>query len=314
MNRNGMRVIGHEGDFNVFHSVLALIPEKNLGLFVAYNSDTAAFVAPYQLRNEFLDAFFPSVAAAPERMTLSPGELSKFAGSYRQTRRFAETTVEKAGTLLEPILVQPTADGALRISSAWYGVHRFIPVKPLLFVLEDDPQSVLIFRTNASGEVTQAFVGDDPSTAWEKLLWWADFTLQYLTLITAFALFLCALILACMRWIVRRFRKPIVPAPGAAVAGRRLFNLLSLVGVLFPVGFVFTFGGIAYGQTEWLNAVLALPVLFIGLLLAAGFFLFRAWREKFWSAVERIFYSLVFAAATAYIWSLHIWNLVGWRW
>ncbi|MBN1440827.1 MAG: beta-lactamase family protein [Anaerolineales bacterium] len=312
MSRNGLRVIGHEGDTRLFHSLLAIIPEKNLGVFVAFNGENA-FNVQYLLRKEFLDMFFPSAESAPERLTLSSGELAKFAGSYRQTRRFAETTVEKAGTLLEPIIVQATDDGALRISSAWYGVYRFVAVEPLVFIQEDDPHSLLLFRTDADGNVTQAFVGEDPLTAWEKLPWYADYTLHYMILILGLLLFLCALAAALVRGIVQRFRKPAVPAKGPAAAGGWIFNLLSLIGILFPVGFVFGFGGISYGQTGLLTAVLALPILFIGLWLAAGFFLFRAWREKFWPAAGRIFYSLLFFVSAAYLWSLSCWNLIGWR-
>ena len=102
MSRNGVRVLGHAGDTRLFHSLVALIPEKNISVFVVYNSENAFDVQSLLLK-DFLDAFFPAPAAPAAKITLSAEELAKFAGSYRQTRRFAETTVEKAATLLEPI-------------------------------------------------------------------------------------------------------------------------------------------------------------------------------------------------------------------
>ena len=38
-NFNGQRVLWHNGDIGNWHSGLAIIPEQNLGFFVAYNSD-----------------------------------------------------------------------------------------------------------------------------------------------------------------------------------------------------------------------------------------------------------------------------------
>jgi CubicO group peptidase (beta-lactamase class C family) len=312
MNRNGLRVIGHEGDTRLFHGGLALIPEKNLGIFIVYNSDTA-FNAQYQLRKKLLDAFFPSTAPAPEKLALTAEELAKFAGSYRQTSRFAETTVEKAAALLEPIIIQPTGDGALLLSSADYGVYRFEPIEPLVFVQEDDPQSILIFRTDAGGRVTQAFVGDDPTTALEKLPWYADYTLHYLILIGGVLLFLCALLFALVRWIVLRSKKRDAGSDRGAVAGRRIFGWLSLAGILFPIGFILGFGGITFGQTGLLDVVLVIPLLFGALLTAAIVFLVLAWSRKWLPLAERIFYSLVAFAGIAFLGSLNYWNLIGWK-
>ena len=43
VNWNGIRTIGHGGDTFWFHSIMALIPEKNLGLFVSFNTQTADY-------------------------------------------------------------------------------------------------------------------------------------------------------------------------------------------------------------------------------------------------------------------------------
>ncbi|MBN2086449.1 MAG: beta-lactamase family protein [Anaerolineales bacterium] len=312
MSRNGVRALGHAGDTRLFHSLLALIPEKNIGVFVVYNSENA-FDAQSLLLEEFMDAFFPAALPPAAKLELSAEELAKFAGSYRQTRRFAETTVEKAGTLFEPILMTPTADGALLLSSAWYGEIRFIPVEPLEFVQEDDPQNRLIFRTDADGIITRAFAQDDPTTAFEKMPWHADYTLHYLILIGSAGLFLATLLAALVCWIVRRFVKNAETLPRAAVIGRRIFPAIAAAGLLFPAGFVLAFGGIAYGDTTLLSVVLALPVLLLVLSIGAGYFLVRAWEEKYWCAAERILYSLVLMVSAGFLWSLNYWNLLGWK-
>jgi CubicO group peptidase (beta-lactamase class C family) len=312
MSRNGLRVIGHGGDTRFFHSLLAIVPEKNIGLFVAYNSENAMDVQPLLL-DDFLDEFFPAPAPNPAKLTLSAPDVSRFAGSYRQNRRFSYTTVEKALTLFEPITVQSAGDGALLVSSAMFGTYRFLPVEPLLFVQEGNPQNILTFRKDSNGEITYAFLNDDPTTVFEKLPWYADFTLQYAILGGNVLFFLCTLLVAPVRWLIRRIGKRTNSLCRSAVIGQWIFIALSAVGILFPVGFVFAAGGIPYGQVDFLSVVLALPVFFIALTLAAIYFNYRAWREKYWRVAERIYYTLVTLAAVGYVGCLNYWNLVGWK-
>jgi CubicO group peptidase (beta-lactamase class C family) len=312
MSRNGLRVIGHGGDTRLFHSLLMIVPEKNLGLFAVYNSENA-FDAQTLLLDGFLDEFFPAAAPGVKKWIMSPADLARFAGSYRQNRRFAETTVEKAANLFEPIIVEATADGALQLTSAMYGGYRFLPIGPMAFVQEDDPQNLLIFRSDAEGNIAGAFVNDDPGVMFLKLPGYADYTLHYGILLAAVCLFLAALLMACGRWIVRRIRRKPNAEVRPAVFGRRIINLLALLGFLFPIGFVLGFNGIVYDKAEFLNLVLALPVLIIVLTAAALYFVVRSWRERFWSPAERIFNMLLLGVAGLYIWSLSCWNLLGWR-
>jgi len=52
MTENGEKIYGHEGDTPCFHAQLALFPERKVGLFVCYNSDTGA-----DARVGFFEAF-----------------------------------------------------------------------------------------------------------------------------------------------------------------------------------------------------------------------------------------------------------------
>ncbi len=54
---NRLHLIEHGGDTMLFHSQLALIPEKNLGWFVSYNSPNGP--ARDELFKAFLDRYFP---------------------------------------------------------------------------------------------------------------------------------------------------------------------------------------------------------------------------------------------------------------
>ncbi len=63
---NGERVIRHGGNLNQFHAMLALLPERGVGIFVAYNSyGTGGDFAEYELVEGFLDRFYPEAPPVP---------------------------------------------------------------------------------------------------------------------------------------------------------------------------------------------------------------------------------------------------------
>ena len=64
---NGERTIQHGGNLEQFHAMLALLPEHDVGLFVAYNShgDGGDF-AEYELLEAFMDRYYPSLATGSE--------------------------------------------------------------------------------------------------------------------------------------------------------------------------------------------------------------------------------------------------------
>src|SRR3569832_2520716 len=55
---HGLRLIGHGGDTQWFHSNLALIPSEQVGVFVSYNTDTGApLTEPFT--EAVLDHYYP---------------------------------------------------------------------------------------------------------------------------------------------------------------------------------------------------------------------------------------------------------------
>ena len=64
MNQNGLRIFGHGGDIPGFHSLLALIPEKELGIFISFNSEVPSLAYDKTLE-EFVDHFFPAADPVP---------------------------------------------------------------------------------------------------------------------------------------------------------------------------------------------------------------------------------------------------------
>jgi hypothetical protein len=90
-NLNGLHVIAHGGDTVAFHSDLHLFLDKNVGIFVSFNSagkDGAAGPLRNSLFEDFADRYFP--APASDAVKVDPNnakqDAEKLAGMYSSTR------------------------------------------------------------------------------------------------------------------------------------------------------------------------------------------------------------------------------------
>ena len=123
LNRNGRRVIGHEGDTRVFHSILRLLPDENVGIFVSVNSagrDEAGRAIRLDVSDAFIDRYFPrqtpQSALVPEDVARVHAAL--LVGQYDSSQREqsmsssllnlvlqAELTTDAAGHILASPIV-----------------------------------------------------------------------------------------------------------------------------------------------------------------------------------------------------------------
>ncbi len=115
---NGQRVIGHGGDQFTFASQLLLLPEQNEGFFVVYNRFDDAFRE--ELISAYMDHFHPAQAqaVAPETISLSPEELSRFTGAYRYVR-YPSSTIGKLIAFMPgkyPVAMSANDDGSLSLT------------------------------------------------------------------------------------------------------------------------------------------------------------------------------------------------------
>src|SRR5580704_4566396 len=111
LNRNGHRIIGHEGDTPLFHSALELFPDDHVGLFVSLNSlgrDSGAYAVRTGLLDGFADRYFPGPSLQGFMVPgIAKADAAVLAGRYDGSRR-EETSF---GSMLNLVLqVTVTAD------------------------------------------------------------------------------------------------------------------------------------------------------------------------------------------------------------
>jgi hypothetical protein len=324
---NGLRVIGHGGDVQTFASQLVLVPEEDLGFFVAYNRFDDAFRE--QLISAFFDRYYPAAGEdpVPQAIEMSPQSAQRFAGSYRWVR-YPHSTLGKLIALVPgpyPIVVQANEDASLSLSffgadAAW----RYVPVGEYIFKqveggpqlvggLQVDPGDTLAFRENEAGQVTYGFVPLQ-NTAFEKLAWFEMAEVQLGTMGSLLILFASAVVVWPLGALFGRLRKR-THAPDPAWR-RALWVgwIVSALNLVFLLVFLLSFGeGMVYGVPWSVRAILAVPIV-TGLLSLAFLALsVVAWVRGSGSIVGRLYYPLIALASVLLILFASYWNMLGWR-
>lgn len=317
---NGQYTLGHRGYAAPMNSLLLLLPDQNLGVYVAYNSAGGANVADPHVgfQREFYDHYYPGSAIAP--IQPQPGldkQLGRFVGSYRHTA-FPYTSFMKVAALFGGMTAQirDSGDGALLLT--YLGDEmRFVQVEPLYFRQVGGMYSI-VFREDAQGRITRMFIDPVNYTALDKLDWYETTGFNMPLLAVCVLTFVSMLLVAVVRFVWNRLVSKRGPGSRAArianwvLVGVCLLNLLVVAGVAWgAMG-----GGMANELLEpplLIKLALALGVLCVVLTVGAVVYAVLAWKDKFWGVVFRVYYTAVTVAAVAFVWFLNYWNLWGLR-
>src|SRR5438045_3212809 len=84
---HGLRIIGHGGDTQWFHTDLALVPDEKLGVFVSYNTSTGGELSFGPFLAEFLDHYYTTPATTVALPADAAKEAARVAGEYEFNRR-----------------------------------------------------------------------------------------------------------------------------------------------------------------------------------------------------------------------------------
>jgi CubicO group peptidase (beta-lactamase class C family) len=308
LNSNGETIYGHGGDTLWFHSLTAMFPARNLGVFVAYNTSTGGRVVQ-EFFQAFVDHYFPS---PPARESPAPREtrdrLRRFAGTYSPAR-VSESDFTKFGKLLSAMSVSVDADGYL-VTRAGGDVNRWRQVEPLVFS-QVDGRRRLAFRENSRGAVADACTSPICVVVMIRQPWWKSTRLQLAWAGACLAVVAMALIGFPIAAAVQRGR----PKPVASSLARLCAWIAS---VLFLAGFV----AVLVGGRQVNEIVFDVPppmkaglMLFLAASIVSipvvGFAL-AAWSRRWWHLPGRVSFTAVALAGVAAAAWLYQWNLLAW--
>jgi CubicO group peptidase (beta-lactamase class C family) len=317
MSDNGQRTLGHSGYSPPMHSMLLLLPDQNLGLFVIYNSrGSGELTAQHSgFQRAFFDHYYPAPAVEPLSAASDFAQRAgRFVGGYRYVST-PHTTLAKVGALFGyTVVISDPGDGTL----LWTGegsTYRFVQVEPLYFRQVNGPFGV-IFREDDRGRITHMVTDIMPQYAAVKLDWYETPGFNMLLLQGFLLIFLSMLTVAMIRFL--RNRHPSTErnlAPRGARVADWLILGICVLNLLFVAG---TFQWVMqpselHSPLLIYKVVLGLGLLSAALTIGALGYTALAWRKGYWGVATRAYYTLVTVAAVGFVWFLNYWNLLGWR-
>jgi len=314
---NGERLLWHAGDTIYFHSVLALLPQHNLGFFVSYNGVTGSLAYMNTLR-AFMDHYFPTpITTPPTPPADALAQAQQVAGSYTSARS-NQSSSEKVANLFQMINVQPTAAGEIIVSMgtpAQLTAH-YVAIAPLVYTPVDVPPSIfgdVVFRADEQGNITHLFQENNPTTAYLKAPWYAATPFNLLLLGLCFVLFLVTLIGGLVAlWIRWRYHEPRTWLAQVAAWSAGLLSLGSVLFLLLFGGTVSNLENVVFGLPAWFDYLLVLPWAMVVLAVIMLLLTPVVWARRYWSLPRRLHYTLLLVGGGAFVWWLSFWNLLLW--
>ena len=301
---NGVRIIGHGGDTQWFHSNLALLPDEGVGLFVSFNTNTGG--ALYEtFTRAFIDHYYPDPGPWVAS-NATHAELERFAGNYVTIRSNYSKYLKAFSLVLGTTVSVPDSGGAL-VTTFQGETRRFIPVDSLLF-RDENSELMLAFRKDSAGRITNAFLSNDPTSSEVKMSATQSPRLHLRVMGLALLVFLLTVVAAVVRLLTGRDSKGL-PDRKLLVTMASTFLLAVVVAATLQV----TVQAILYGRLGAIKYVLVLAAIGGLLTLWATIAAVRQWRSGASPVMARLRFTVVVLAAIAFLWSLHTWNLLGWK-
>jgi CubicO group peptidase (beta-lactamase class C family) len=309
--RQGLRVLGHGGDTIWFHSLMQLIPDHRVGVFVSYNTDTSA-TERGPLFDAFLRRYFPE--ADPPRVT-APSDFAqraqRIAGEYGVTR-YSHSTFTKVSALMGVFKVSVNKDDTITIRIGERS-RRYVEVEPLVFREIDGPEKV-VFQEDDNGRIAYLFPANAPAFSAIRREWYELSAVHWGVLGASMAVFASALLFwPVIAFCVRGLTSPAINRTRFSAVLSSLGWLLSAVSIAFAVGAAVVLqepDEVAFGLTTPLKALLAVTQVCAGLTVLAALGCLIAWKNRYWRLSGRLHYTLVALAGIGFTWFLYYWNLL----
>ncbi len=155
-SRNGIEIVSHAGDTDVFHTDLHLLPVQHVGFFMSFNSagkKGAAEGVRTQIFRHFLDRYYPYVAAQPPTVANPKPDAGRVAGWYVSSRRAVHAL--RLVYALSQTDVSARPDGTIEVSmlqSPGEDPLRWREIGPLYYQ-QVNGQAHLKFTADPNGKI-----------------------------------------------------------------------------------------------------------------------------------------------------------------
>ncbi|WP_311173493.1 serine hydrolase [Halobellus ordinarius] len=309
LSRKDVRIVGHAGDTEQFHSLVALLPEHGVGLFVSYNSP-GGIEARDELLDALIDEYYPSEESTPQPDG-EPTRASDVTGTYR-TLRSPYTTSEKLLGAQSNVSVSVDDQGRL-VTTGPGGATQWIEVDKLYFEAVDGSDALAFGETD--GEITHLFFDSRPPSAYERLTVSEQPAMHAAIAGLSILVFLGAVLgwtaTGLWRWYRGETRER---STSPLRHTRRIAGLAAVSYLVFVIGLAVVVlsdpQAALLGDPLPLQMVLLFPP--VGALASVTMLVLTglAWRQGVWSRLTRLQYTVVGLAGVVFALVLAYWNLL----
>ena len=322
-NINGMRVIAHGGDTVAFHSDLHLFLDKNVGIFMSFNSagkNGAAGPLRSEIFEQFADRYFPEPASAVAKPdpTNAKADAEKLAGLYSTTRGSRSNFLAVVDLIGQTkVTVGEDGNPVVAAADALNGQPRkWVHVGPMLW--RDANGHEMLGANVADGRATRFSFGElapiidfDRTPGYRSSAWLLP--LLYFSL----GVLALTILLWPTRAIVRRRFKSALPLEGRQLWVYRYSRIAAIAILAVLIGWVVLmsalFGDLANAAT--LDSLL-LPlqllsiVAFIGGFAVMAWYAWTVWRSG-WRWPAKAWSILLLIAAGTVLYVALVFKLIG---
>lgn len=307
-SRNDLRIIGHGGDLNYFHSDMHLVPSEGLGFFVSYNSlGKGEMDVRTALWHKFLDRYFP-VSEAKASSEKTP-DADSVEGKYLSSRRAQTTILRSLWWVLGESSVSKNADGTIAVDTMkdFSGQPKHWRSLGNMQFRDTVGQQLLVFKPDPSGDL--AMITEDPIDISQRVPWTKDKTILQFALAFAALVFLGTLVFWPVGALLRRHYKHSLTMTPFQLRLRLLVKLACAAEILALIAFA---GTVAYGFSNlsffsgahdwWFRLVqLLLLIGFVGAIFScyAGYRIWASTGKKIWAAA---YTGGLLLASVIYVW------------
>ena len=309
--RHGQQFVGHGGDTLWFHSLLEMTRDRQVGLFVSYNTETAGGQRE-ALFEAFLKRYFPEPDLPRVKAAGDVHERTqRLAGEYGMTR-YSHSTVAKLAALMSVCRVKVNKDDTLTVTVG-AEPRQFVEVEPFVF-RELEGSRKIVFQEDKAGKIAYLYFANAPFMSAVHREWYELSTVHGGLVLGCVALFLSAFFFwPALAFTIRGLESPHINRTRFSGLLSCLAWLLSVACLAFGIGLAIALRDpeeIAFGLTPVLKTVLVVPQFCAGLAALVVLGCLIAWKERYWRFTGRVHYTLVALAGVGFIWFLYYWNLL----
>ena len=301
--RNNQRAIWHNGGWFGFYSLLYLLPEQNLGFFLAVNNLEQGSQLESQLIKEFMDHYYPvrENMVPPQPLADSVKRVKRFEGTYRNTRYSRHEITKFFAALAGEVRLKADSGSVLtRYDFGNSEPTRWVEVEPLLFQ-RIDKKRYMAFREDAKDHIT-FMLGEGVSFERVAHIESASFHLRTIDAFEALVQAACAFM-----------QEPLKDGARAQLA-RQVACLAGVSNLAMAYGFISLLiphtKDLAYGMPRSLSLLTKVSLLTTTLAVALPLFSVITWINGDWTFEKRVFYSVVALATLGFSAELYYWNVM----